>query len=84
MATARPPRCFSEVIKIKLDAVDEYFRTYNLISTSDAKCIWNGDFIDYSIFYDDDSRLFATFKYVGQDFDADRRKTQSVDAPRQW
>lgn len=77
-------RRFGNVIRIKPEALEEYIRIHNPIPSSIAKCIRDCNIIDYSIFYDGDERLFATFKYIGHDFDADMRKMQSDEATREW
>jgi L-rhamnose mutarotase len=78
------PRRFGNIIKIKREYLDEYIRIHNPIPAAIATCIRNCNIVDYSIFYDGDERLFATFKYIGQDFDADMRKMQSDEATREW
>lgn len=37
-----------------------------------------------SIFFDNDRTLFATFKYVGTDFDADMEKMRANPKVREW
>jgi L-rhamnose mutarotase len=83
MATIEPRR-FGHVIKVKPEYLDEYIRIHNPIPSAIATWIRNCNIVDYSIFYDGDERLFATFKYIGQDFDADMRKMQRDETTREW
>ena len=43
----------------------------------------NGERID-SIFFDNDRTLFATFKYVGEDFEGDMQRMKANPRVREW
>ena len=81
---ANPQRRFAQTIRIKPAHLTEYIRIHNPIPTAIATQIKKCNISNYSIFFDGQDRLFATFTYSGTDFEADMEAMRSDPATLEW
>ncbi len=76
------------VIRLRAGAREEYVRLHEAVWPEVLATIEACGIRNYSIFLKqlDDGRdyLFATYEYVGNDFDADRRKMAADPATQRW
>ncbi|KAJ4417600.1 hypothetical protein N0V82_006073 [Gnomoniopsis sp. IMI 355080] len=80
-----PGKRYAQIVKLKPEHYDEYKKVHAAVWPEVAKQIKNCNIIDYSIFYDDQSNvLFATFKYVGYDYEGDMERMRDNPKVREW
>lgn len=80
-----PLRRFAQIIRLKREHLSEYKRIHAAAWPNVLKAIKSANIADYSIFYDDgSSTLFASFKYVGEDFDGDMKRMGEDEDVRTW
>jgi L-rhamnose mutarotase len=79
-----PQRRFAQTIRIKPAHLTEYIRIHNPIPTAIATQIKKCNISNYSIFFDGQDRLFATFTYSGTDFETDMEAMRSDPATLKW
>lgn len=77
-------RRFAQIIKVKPECLEEYIRIHNPIPAPIADCIQRCNISDYSIFFDGHETLFASFKYIGTDFEADMEKMRDDEETLKW
>jgi L-rhamnose mutarotase len=65
-----PVRRFGQVIRVRPEAIEEYERLHADTWPTVLAAIQRANIRDYSI-YRHEGLLFASFRYVGDDFDAD-------------
>ncbi|TID15283.1 rhamnose mutarotase [Venturia nashicola] len=80
-----PPLRIAQIIKLKPEHADEYIKIHANVWPGVLKRIADSNIHDYSIFYDKQtSILFATFKYTGDDFDGDMKKSAEDEKTQKW
>ncbi|OZJ04789.1 hypothetical protein BZG36_01870 [Bifiguratus adelaidae] len=77
------PRRFGQVIKLKPGAYDTYKEYHANVWPEVLETIHACNIRDYSI-YHHDGLLFASFKYIGDDYEADMKKMASDPKTREW
>ncbi|KAL1961146.1 hypothetical protein VTO42DRAFT_3091 [Malbranchea cinnamomea] len=79
------PRRFAQIVRLKPEYLAEYKRIHAAVWPGVLRAIKAANIADYSIFYDDSSStLFASFKYVGEDFEGDMRRMSEDEEVRRW
>ncbi|KAK5118510.1 hypothetical protein LTR62_003025 [Meristemomyces frigidus] len=82
---AQEPRRIAQIIRLKKDSLETYKALHASIWPSIAAQIKSSNITDYSIFLDESTMtLFATFKYTGNDFEADMEKMKRDPETRRW
>ncbi|PHH59960.1 hypothetical protein CDD80_1687 [Ophiocordyceps camponoti-rufipedis] len=82
---AHTVRRFGQVVRLKPEHADEYRACHARIWPEVASRIKDCGIEDYSIWYDDGTGLlFASFKYVGGDYEGDMRRMAADDKVREW
>ncbi|KAH6981858.1 rhamnose mutarotase [Ilyonectria robusta] len=80
-----PGRRFAQIVKLKPEHLDEYRKCHAAVWPQVLDQIKECNIADYSIFYDDKSHiLFASFRYVGTDYDADMALMAANPRVREW
>jgi len=78
-------RRFAQIVKLKPECVDKYKECHARVWPEVLKQIKNSNIEDYSIFYDDSTGiLFASFKYVGYDYEGDMERMKDNEKVREW
>ncbi|KAH0611515.1 uncharacterized protein H6S33_010780 [Morchella sextelata] len=84
-STNPPVRRFGQYVRLRPSALKEYKEIHAAVWPDVLKQIQECNIRDYSIFYDDATHiLFATFKYVGTDYEADMKKMAANEKVREW
>lgn len=79
------PLRVGQIIKLKPEHADEYIKIHANVWPGVLKRIADSHIHDYSIFYDKrTSILFATFKYTGDDFEGDMKKSAEDEETQKW
>ncbi|KGO68238.1 Dimeric alpha-beta barrel [Penicillium italicum] len=78
------PRRFAQIVHLKPSAVAAYKECHANVWPEILQKIKECNIIDYSIYFDGDRTLFATFKYVGNDYEADMESMRSLPKMREW
>ncbi|KAF8162772.1 rhamnose mutarotase [Crassisporium funariophilum] len=74
-----------QLIKLKPTAVDEYIKIHAQVWPGVLAAIERAHMIDYSIHHFPPLQLLiATFKYTGDDFDADMKKVAEDPETQRW
>ncbi|KAJ4290101.1 hypothetical protein N0V88_006607 [Collariella sp. IMI 366227] len=82
---AAPVRRFAQIIKLKPAFVAKYKEVHAAAWPEVLEQIRDCNIRDYSIYHDPStSLLFASFKYVGTDFDADMARMRQNPKVREW
>jgi len=72
-------------IRLKPEYAEEYIKIHADVWPPVLKRISDSHIHDYSIFYDRESGiLFATFKYTGDDFEGDMKKSADDPDTQRW
>ncbi|KAL1988873.1 hypothetical protein VTN96DRAFT_6862 [Rasamsonia emersonii] len=80
-----PVRRIAQIVHLKPSTVEEYKECHANVWPEVLQQIRECNIRDYSIFFDSDrSILFATFKYVGDDFEADMRRMKENPKVQEW
>jgi len=75
----------AQVVKLRPECVKEYKECHAKVWPEVLKQIKACNIEDYSIFYDDKTGiLFASFKYVGYDYQGDMEKMRENEKVREW
>ncbi|KAK4200267.1 rhamnose mutarotase [Triangularia verruculosa] len=83
--TQGPVRRFGQIIKLKPEHVAKYKEIHADVWPGVLEQINDSNIRDYSIFYDQDTGiLFASFKYVGTDYEADMKTMRENPKVREW
>ncbi|KAK3996951.1 hypothetical protein QBC44DRAFT_125172 [Cladorrhinum sp. PSN332] len=76
---------YAQIIKLKEGCEEEYTKMHEQVWLGVQQVIKQCGMQDYSIFYDPDTRiLFASFKYVGDDFEVDMAKMRQSEVVQEW
>jgi L-rhamnose mutarotase len=74
-----------QIIKLKPEFVKEYKECHAKVWPEVLKQIRDCNIEDYSIFHDEEiGILFASFKYVGNDWEGDMEKMRKNEKVREW
>ncbi|KAI5848598.1 hypothetical protein DFP73DRAFT_541722 [Morchella snyderi] len=87
MSTSTTPseRRIGQYVRLRPSALEEYKKIHAAVWPDVLKQIRECNIRDYSIFFDDKTyTLFATFKYVGTDYEADMKKMAANEKVREW
>ncbi len=76
-------RRFGQVARLKPDKVEEYVRLHANAWPQVLKTIADCNLINYSIYIKGDL-LFASYDYVGDDYEADMRKMAADPITQEW
>ncbi|KAK4232308.1 hypothetical protein QBC38DRAFT_352785 [Podospora fimiseda] len=80
-----PGARYAQIIKLKEGFEEEYIQLHERVWRSVQLIIKECGIQDYSIFYDPDTRiLFASFKYTGDDYEADMAKMRESKDVQNW
>lgn len=72
-------------IRLKPEHAEEYIKIHANVWPGVLKRISDSNIHDYSIFYDKQSNLlFASFKYTGNDFEGDMKKSAEDAETQRW
>lgn len=79
------PRRIAQIVRLRRESLQAYKDCHAAVWPAVLKQIKDCNIIDYSIFLDESSMtLFATMKYVGDDFDSDMAKMKANPEVRKW
>ncbi|KAE8148939.1 rhamnose mutarotase [Aspergillus avenaceus] len=79
-----PTKRIAQIVHLKPSAVKAYKECHANVWPEVLQQIEECNIKDYSIFFDNDKTLFATFKYVGEDFEADMLRMKANPKVREW
>lgn len=80
-----PVKRLAQTIKLRPEYVEEYIQIHAAVWPSVLERIAKCNIQDYSIFYDEKSGiLFASFKYTGEDYEADMQKMKEDPETLRW
>ncbi|CAI4218298.1 unnamed protein product [Parascedosporium putredinis] len=80
-----PGRRIAQIVKLKPEFVEKYKEVHARVWPEVLKQIRDCRIEDYSIFHDEGSGiLFATFKYVGFDYEGDMERMRENPKVREW
>ncbi|CCC08774.1 hypothetical protein SMACR_05414 [Sordaria macrospora] len=80
-----PGRRFAQIVKLKPEYIGKYKESHAAVWPEVAKQIKECNIQDYSIFHDPGTGiLFASFKYVGYDYEGDMEKMRENPKVREW
>ncbi|PLB43573.1 rhamnose mutarotase [Aspergillus steynii IBT 23096] len=79
-----PTKRIAQIVHLKPSAVAAYKECHANVWPEVLRQIEDCNIVDYSIFFDNDRTLFATFKYVGEDFDGDMQRMKANPKVRDW
>ncbi|KAK4096572.1 DUF718-domain-containing protein [Parathielavia hyrcaniae] len=80
-----PGRRFAQIVKLKPDSVDEYKKVHAAVWPEVLKQVRDCNIVDYSIFHDPETCiLFASFKYIGDDYAKDMECMRENPKVREW
>ncbi|KAH6894099.1 rhamnose mutarotase [Thelonectria olida] len=80
-----PGRRFAQIVRLKPEHLEEYRECHARVWPDVLKQIRECNIADYSIFYDDKTNiLFASFRYVGSNYDADMALMAANPRVREW
>ncbi|KAK3363676.1 hypothetical protein B0T25DRAFT_442288 [Lasiosphaeria hispida] len=83
--TRHPGRRFGQIVKLKPEFIGEYKEVHAAVWPEVQKQIKDCNIQDYSIFHDPGTGiLFASFKYVGYDYEGDMEKMRENPKVREW
>ncbi|KAL2017218.1 hypothetical protein VTK56DRAFT_2425 [Thermocarpiscus australiensis] len=78
------PRRIAQIVRLKPSAVEAYLDCHRNVWPEVLQQIHDCNIRDYSIFFDNDHTLFATFKYIGKDYEKDMEKMRANPKVREW
>lgn len=79
------PRRIAQIVRLKRESLQAYKECHDAVWPAVLQQIKDCNIVDYSIFLDDQSMtLYATMKYVGDDYDADMEKMKANPKVREW
>ncbi|PKS12063.1 hypothetical protein jhhlp_001359 [Lomentospora prolificans] len=80
-----PGRRIAQIVRLKPEFVEKYKEVHARVWPEVLKQIKDCRIEDYSIFHDEGSGiLFATFKYVGYDYEGDMERMRENPKVREW
>ncbi|KAE8394910.1 hypothetical protein ETB97_009308 [Aspergillus alliaceus] len=79
-----PVRRIAQLVHLKPSAVAAYKECHANVWPEVLQQIKECNIRDYSIFFDNERTLFATFKYVGEDFEGDMKRMKANPKVREW
>ncbi|KAF7164697.1 hypothetical protein CNMCM5623_009110 [Aspergillus felis] len=79
-----PVRRIAQIVYLKPSAVAAYKECHANVWPEVLQQIKDCNIRDYSIFFDNERTLFATFKYVGDDYEADMEKMRANPKVYNW
>ncbi|KAL4934597.1 L-rhamnose mutarotase [Aspergillus undulatus] len=79
-----PVRRIAQIVHLKPSALAAYKECHANVWPEVLQQIKECNIRDYSIFYDNDRTLFATMKYVGDDYECDMAKMAANPKVREW
>ncbi|CCG80908.1 Putative uncharacterized protein [Taphrina deformans PYCC 5710] len=81
----REEQRLAQIIRVKPEHIAEYVRIHNPIPEPIERRIRECNIIDYSIFHDPQTNLlFASFKYIGSDYQRDMERMRSDPETLKW
>ncbi|GAB7364849.1 hypothetical protein MBLNU230_g5642t1 [Neophaeotheca triangularis] len=85
MASTQEPKRIAQIVRLKPDSLEAYKECHANVWPEVLKQIKNCSIDDYSIFLDERSMtLFASMKYVGNDFEKDMAAMAANPKIREW
>lgn len=79
------PKRLAQIVRLKRTSIDEYKACHAEVWPAVQQQIKDCNITDYSIFLDETSMtLFATMKYIGDDFEGDMEKMKANPEVRRW
>ncbi|RPA97997.1 DUF718 domain protein [Choiromyces venosus 120613-1] len=83
--TSKPALRIGQIVRLKPSAVEEYKACHAAVWPEVLDQITDCKIRDYSIFYDAGTGiLFATLKYIGNDWDTDMARMSGNPKVREW
>ncbi|CAG9940807.1 unnamed protein product [Clonostachys rosea] len=80
-----PGRRLAQIVRLKPEYVAEYKECHSKVWPEVLKQIKDCNIEDYSIFWDDNTGiLFATLRYVGNDYEGDMARMAANPKVREW
>ncbi|KAH8838040.1 hypothetical protein MCOR27_011164 [Pyricularia oryzae] len=80
-----PGRRFAQIVKLKPEFQEQYKEAHAKVWPDVLKQIKECNIVDYSIFHDPQTNiLFASFKYIGYDYQGDMEKMRENEKVREW
>ncbi|KAI9736164.1 MAG: hypothetical protein M1834_001049 [Cirrosporium novae-zelandiae] len=74
----------AQIIHLKPEAVAGYKECHSRVWPEVLDQIKQSNIADYSIFYDNDRTLFATFRYIGNDWEGDMKRMAENPKVQAW
>ncbi|KAH7058622.1 rhamnose mutarotase [Macrophomina phaseolina] len=86
MSSAKEPRRIGQFVYLKPECLEEYKKCHAAVWPEVLEQIKDSNIVDYSIFFTDEPRpmLFASFKWVGEDWDADMARMSANKKVQEW
>ncbi|RAK71656.1 L-rhamnose mutarotase [Aspergillus fijiensis CBS 313.89] len=79
-----PTRRIAQIVHLKPAAVAAYKECHANVWPEVLRQIHECNIRDYSIFFDNERTLFATFKYIGEDYEGDMERMRANPKVREW
>ncbi|RAH64066.1 L-rhamnose mutarotase, partial [Aspergillus aculeatinus CBS 121060] len=79
-----PTRRIAQIVHLKPAAVAAYKECHASVWPEVLRQIHECNIRDYSIFFDNERTLFATFKYIGEDYEGDMERMRANPKVREW
>ncbi|KAK4112611.1 rhamnose mutarotase [Canariomyces notabilis] len=84
-SSARSGRRLAQIVKLKPEFVGKYKEVHAAVWPEVLKQIKECNIVDYSIFHDPETGiLFASFKYIGNDYAGDMERMRQNPKVREW
>lgn len=85
MTTLPSPRHHAQIIRLNESSLKEYIKLHESVWPEVLAAIHRANIRNYSIFLDEQNyTLFATFEYVGNDFEKDMEGVKDDEKTREW
>jgi len=85
MTTLASPRHHAQIIRLNESSLKEYIKLHESVWPEVLAAIHRANIRNYSIFLDEQNyTLFATFEYVGNDFEKDMEGVKDDEKTREW
>ncbi|KAL7275381.1 hypothetical protein RUND412_001659 [Rhizina undulata] len=82
--TKKVARRIAQIVYLRPEKVAAYKECHAKVWPEVLAQIRDCGIRDYSIFYDNDRTLFATFKYIGDDYEKDMEKMRENKKVQEW
>lgn len=79
------PRRVGQIVRLKRDSLPAYKECHAAVWPAVLEQIKDSNITDYSIYLDEESMiLFSSFKYTGNDWDADMERMKQNKEVQKW